>query len=66
MDKNKLLEELGDVEDSISRVEAKIKNLGAENFKSPVFKILISEESELVKKKYRLERELLKIGKKEK
>ena len=61
MDSNEIREKLKDIDESISRVEAKIKKMGIENFRSPAFKILVAEESELVKRKYRLERQLMEL-----
>ncbi len=63
MNLDELREELKDVEEALSRVETKIKKLGIENFRSPAFKVLIAEESELVKKKYRLERQIMELEK---
>ncbi len=54
-DKKKMLKE---VSERLAEVENKIKKMGAENYNSPAFKLLIAEESELVKKKYKLEKEL--------
>lgn len=49
---------LKEVSERLAEVENKIKKMGAENYNSPAFKLLIAEESELVKKKYKLEKEL--------
>ena len=54
-DKKKILKEMSQ---RLIEVENKIKRMGADNYSSPAFKLLIAEESELVKKKYRLEKEL--------
>ncbi len=50
-------DELKKINKRLSEIESKIKRMGVENYKSPAFKLLIAEESELIKKKYRLEKE---------
>ncbi len=51
-------DELKKINKRLSEIESKIKRMGVENYKSPAFKLLIAEESELIKKKYRLEKKL--------